>query len=72
MVMSVKLKKEVVFGRELTLYADAFDNLNEILLNSVQKFPDKEAIVFEDERITYEAFYNRVKKVAAFLQNALV
>lgn len=66
--MSVKLKKEVVFGRELTLYADAFDNLNEILLNSVQKFPDKEAIVFEDERITYEAFYNRVKKVAAFLQ----
>lgn len=63
------VKRETIYGRQLNLYTNAFCTLNDVLLNSVKKYPNKEAIVFEDRRITYRQFYDSMTKVAASLQH---
>jgi long-chain acyl-CoA synthetase len=62
-------KNERIYDRDLKVYQKACKNLNEVLKNSVDQFPDREIIIFEDKRLTYAEFYDLVKKMAANLQH---
>jgi long-chain acyl-CoA synthetase len=61
-------KVESIYGRDLKVYQHAHKNLNEVLKHSVDRFPEREMLVFEDRRITYKEFYQLVTKAAANLQ----
>jgi long-chain acyl-CoA synthetase len=61
-------KVESIYGRDLKIYQHAHKNLNEVLKHSVDRFPEREMLVFEDRRITYKEFYQLVTKAAANLQ----
>ncbi|MDR0434061.1 MAG: AMP-binding protein [Gracilibacteraceae bacterium] len=43
--------------------------LNELLLSSVRKYPDKTAVRFGNTSLTYAVFYNRIRRLAAWLQS---
>ena len=62
-------KSETIYGRDLIVYQQACKNLNEILKNSVDRFPDREVIICGDRRVTYREFYHLVEKMAANLQH---
>jgi long-chain acyl-CoA synthetase len=62
-------KNEIFYGRDLKVYQNACKNLNDVLKNSVEKFPDREILIFEDRRVTYLQFYELVKRMAANLQH---
>ena len=42
-------------------------NVLEYLNNSANKYPDKIAVIYEDEKITYMDFNNRCKSIGTFL-----
>lgn len=65
----VLTKNETIYGRDLKVYQHAHKNLNEVLKHSIDRFPEREMLVFEDRRITYKEFYQLVTKAAANLQN---
>lgn len=60
---------DMAYGRDLKFYTQAFQTLNEILEYAVNTFPEREAIVFEQTRLTYQEFYELVLKMAANLQH---
>jgi long-chain acyl-CoA synthetase len=62
-------QNETIYERDLKIYQNACQNLNEVLKNSVDKFPEREILVYEDKRITYSEFYQLVLKMAANLQH---
>jgi long-chain acyl-CoA synthetase len=62
-------QNETIYDRDLKVYQNACQNLNEVLKNSVDKFPEREILVYEDKRITYSEFYQLVLKMAANLQH---
>ncbi len=45
------------------------NNVIEILLNTANKFPDKNAIIHKDDKISYAQLNDEVKQFAAYLQN---
>ena len=46
--------------------------IGDILKSGVRNFPDKEAIVFEDVRLTFREFNDRVHRLAGVLDKQLV
>lgn len=62
-------QNETIYERDLIVYQNACQNLNEVLKNSVDRFPEREILVYEEKRITYREFYVLVLKMAANLQH---
>lgn len=62
-------QNETIYERDLIVYQNACQNLNEVLKNSVDRFPEREILVYEEKRITYRQFYVLVLKMAANLQH---
>ncbi|WP_188208050.1 class I adenylate-forming enzyme family protein [Alkalibacillus aidingensis] len=59
-----------LFNRSgIKVFEERPENLNEVLSQSVQKFPEKEAIVSEEISLTYRELDEYSTKIAAYLQN---
>jgi long-chain acyl-CoA synthetase len=65
----MKIVEKDLFGRSnIKVFADRPNNLNEILSNTVKKFPDKIAVVSEEESFTYKQLDELTSNIAANLQ----
>ncbi|WP_240613522.1 class I adenylate-forming enzyme family protein [Pueribacillus theae] len=62
------VKKQIVFGREVKVFADRPKTITEMLNNSAAKFPDKEAVVSDKIRMTYKEAKERIDTISANLQ----
>ncbi|WP_047153938.1 class I adenylate-forming enzyme family protein [Aneurinibacillus tyrosinisolvens] len=63
------IAKEVVNGVEMKVYRDRPKTLTETLQNSVQRFPDKIALVHEEQRLTYGELQKQVDSIAYELRH---
>ena len=64
-----KITKQSVHGIENYVYKDRPKTLDELLRNTVGKYPDKVALIFEDESITYRELDRLVNNIAGALIN---
>ncbi len=64
-----KITKQIVHGRENYVYKDRPNDLNELFRNTVAKYPDKVALIFEDREVTYRELDRLVNNLAAALIN---
>ncbi|MBS4215161.1 class I adenylate-forming enzyme family protein [Neobacillus rhizophilus] len=62
------ITKQVVFDREVKVFTERPKTITEILNKVALKYPDKEAIVFQDIRLTYKDLKNRVDYISVNLQ----
>lgn len=62
------ISEQIVFNRELKVFADRPKTINEILDTTALKHPEKEAIVFGDIRLTYREVKNQVDYISVNLQ----
>ncbi|WCK55707.1 class I adenylate-forming enzyme family protein [Aneurinibacillus sp. Ricciae_BoGa-3] len=63
----MKITVETHFNRQLKVFANRPKTIIEMLERAVTAFPDKEAFVSAEERVTYREFYGRVENVAGNL-----
>ena len=62
------VRHESWFGdRVVRCYADRAPNFDALIRRSAERFPDREALVFEDQRLTYRQLDKAVSDVAASL-----
>lgn len=64
----MEIVKETHFGRELRVYKNRPNNLTELLSSTVDKFPEKEALVMGGVRLTYKEMFEKVESIAGNLQ----
>ncbi len=57
-----------VDGHAVRVYEDRPCSLREILQNTTRRSPDKVALVFEDQQLTYRTFTQRTNRVSSALQ----
>lgn len=63
------VQEESVNGVKMKAYKDRPQNMTETLRNSVERFPDKTALVHENERVTYKQLQEQVNRAAYQLKN---
>lgn len=61
------IEKGQLYGREVKLFTERPANLYAMLVNSAEQFPDKEALIKDQRRLTYRELKNAVDTVAANL-----
>jgi long-chain acyl-CoA synthetase len=64
-----KITKQMVHGVENYVYKDRPKTLDELLKNTVARYPDKVALIFEDQSITYRELDRLVNNMACALIN---
>jgi len=64
-----KITRQIVHGRENYVFKDRPNDLNELFRNTVAKYPDKVALIFEDREITYRELDRLVNNLASALIN---
>lgn len=64
-----KLTKQMVHGRENYVFKDRPKSLDELFRRTVAKYPDKVALIFEDQTLTYREWDKLVNKIASALIN---
>jgi len=62
-----RITRQVVHGRENYVFKNRPKNLDELLRNTVAKYPDKVALIFEDRELTYREFDHLVNNMASAL-----
>ena len=62
------LTKAMVNGSSLPVFANAPHSLTDLLQQSTAEFADRELLVFEDERLHYREFSERVARFAQVLR----
>ncbi len=60
-----KLTKQIVHGRENYVFKDRPKTLDELFRRTVDKYPDKVALIFEDQELTYREWDRKVNNVAS-------
>jgi long-chain acyl-CoA synthetase len=63
----MKIVTENHFNRTIKVFKDRPGNLMEMLEKTKAAFPDKEALVSQNERLTYRELYDRVESIAGNL-----
>ena len=58
-------------GRSVRVYKDRPQNLDEAFKNTVRRFPDREAVVSGEVRLSYEEFDEKVDRLASALSERL-
>ena len=58
-----------VDGHPVRVYQDRPYSLREILQNTTRRSPDKVALIFEDQQLTYQTFTQRANRVCSSLQS---
>lgn len=64
----MEIIREVHFNRELNVFKNRPSSLYEVLKTAAEKYPDKDALVCEDHRVTYKEFVERTSNIAGNLQ----
>ncbi|OMP66375.1 class I adenylate-forming enzyme family protein [Domibacillus epiphyticus] len=62
------IKRETIFGRNVSVYSARPSNVYEMFNQSAVKFPDREAVIQDGKRISYYQLKNIVEKAAGNLQ----
>ena len=62
-----KIGKQKVHGVENYVYKDRPKTLDEVVRNTVARYPDKVALIFEDQTLTYREFDRLVNNLAGAL-----
>ncbi|QDI90514.1 long-chain fatty acid--CoA ligase [Salicibibacter halophilus] len=63
------IQEETKNGIRMKTYKERPQNINETLRNSANRFPNKTALVHEDERVTYKQLQEQVNRAAYQLKN---
>ncbi|UOR13821.1 class I adenylate-forming enzyme family protein [Halobacillus amylolyticus] len=61
------MSRETIHGREVFVFDDRPSTMRELFQQTVSRFPEREAIVFEDERITYAQLQQQIDTLAGWL-----
>jgi long-chain acyl-CoA synthetase len=61
------LTREKVHGVEKYVFKDRAKTLDELFRRTVDKYPDKVALIFEDQELTYREWDNKVNNIASSL-----
>ena len=64
------IETKTVFGRQVKVFADRPHTINEMLETTVSRFPDKEAVIDGNVRLTYRELQKKVETVAANLSKS--
>ena len=64
-----KLTKEWIHGRENWVFKDRPKTLDYLFRRTVDKYPDKVALIFEDQELTYREWDRKVNNMASALIN---
>lgn len=64
-----KLTKQKLHGRENWVFKDRPKTLDYLFRRTVDKYPDKVALIFEDQEITYREWDKKVNNIASALIN---
>ncbi len=67
--ISDKLVKQMVHGRENYVFKDRPKSLDDLFRRTVAKYPDKVALIFEDQTLTYREWDQLVNNIASALIN---
>ena len=65
--ITAQIGKQNVHGVENYVYKDRPKTLDDVLRNTVAKYPDKVALIFEDQAMTYREFDRQVNNLAGAL-----
>ncbi len=69
--LNMNIVKEIHFNREVKVFQNRPKNLFSMLEESVQNYPDQEALVKDGIRLTYKVMKDRVEKIAGHLQKSM-
>jgi len=64
----LNITEKVIDGVPIKVYADRPLSLREVLRNAVSASPEKVALIYQDQRITYGEFSRRADRVSSALQ----
>jgi long-chain acyl-CoA synthetase len=67
----MKTVKEIHFNREINVFENRPKHLFSMLLETVQRYGDKEALVLDGVRLTYDEMLKKAEQIAGNLQNSL-
>jgi len=66
---NIKISEKIIDGTPIKVFDDRPRSLGEVLSTTAARYPDNEAIVYLNERLTYRVFAQRVDTVSAALQD---
>ncbi|MGG1675428.1 class I adenylate-forming enzyme family protein [Neobacillus sp. NRS-1170] len=67
----MNIVNEIHFHREVKVFQNRPKNLYSMLEESVQNYPDQEALVMDGNRLTYKEMKDLVEKIAGHLQKSM-
>jgi long-chain acyl-CoA synthetase len=66
----MKINKENHFNRDINVYENRPKNLFSMLEETVEKYPDREALIMDRIRLTYKEIFDKVMDIAGNLQKS--